>query len=320
MSDTAKSSPSPESGKKRRIDVAAVVALLIGLVFVAVGLVLAISALPAATKHGILVVGHFYPSDVGVGSSAAQNALFFLGFGIMAVGTGLILAEGFTERYTFTYFGVSVGSTLGVAGLMFAGWKTIAEPPAFRYATISFLCSNSTPPQGDLRLHVRPELTLDQAKDMDAGLLELDHQQFRTTASAIADLKSSDSASYSKIRKDARDYYLPMVPGAGNKLLLPTLLDVQNEVLAEYKAPERIMSAEDAVTAPLPRNGRDLQSNGSDYHTVMRLFVRPKAAPGGGHFSLEWEPEILEATIFLDEIGRVCPEQGNSTLNSASNN
>ena len=267
-----------------------------------VGLLLAISALPTETKRGILVIGGLFPGDVAAGQGEAQDTLFFLGFAILALGAGLILAEGFAQRYTITYLGVSLSGTLAIVGLAFIGWKTIAQPPVFRYATVRFVCPDNTPPDGDIRLRVHTESLLqDQREQMIAGLLELEQDRYDLKATEIAEL---DAVEGSKIRKrGGLDFYLPLVDGS-DTLFLPTLLDIRHEVSFEHKPPVRPGTE---VASLVAATGADLQPVG-EYQRFMRLDVTPQAIPGSRGWSLEWQPQLLEASIYVGKIEHVCPQ------------
>ena len=290
----------------------AYIALGLGIVFMVVGLLLAISALPTETKRGILVIGSLFPGDVVSGQGDAQDTLFFLGFAILALGAGLILAEGFAQRYTITYLGVSLSGTLAIVGLAFIGWKTIAQPPVFRYATVRFVCPDSTPPDGDVRVRVHTGTLLqDQREDMLAGLLELEQERYDPETTELAELGAAEG---SKIRTQGRlDFYLPL-PEGSDTLFLPTLLDIRHEVTFEHKPPIRPGSD---GSAPIAATGADLQPVGG-YQRFMRIDVTPQAIPGSRGWSLEWPPQLLEATIFVGKIEHVCPQplpQGTMEVN-----
>jgi hypothetical protein len=293
----------PEGGG-RRIDLAAVIALLIGLGFVFIGLTLAISALPTDTKRGIVFIGQWVATDAGDGGSSAQDTLFILGFLVLSVGLGLMLAVGFSERYTFTYLGVSVGGTLGIVGIIFAGWKAVAEPPVFRYATIQFRCPNNTLPDGEFRLKLHADFRgqSERAK-MEAGLLEISDEQYQSPAETLA---GPDDTANTIQKLDEYNYRIPMIPGA-NRLILPTLLEVKHEVQAEYKAPEKPVSDDEDAGVTLPLSGRDLKT-ANKYQPFMKLDVVPLAVPGSRGFSIEWSPELLEATFYLERIDEICKE------------
>ena len=223
---------------QRRRAGSAYIALGLGILFMVVGLLLAISAFPTETKRGILVIGSLFPGDVAAGQGEAQDTLFFLGFAILALGPGLILAEGFAQRYTITYLGVSLSGTLGIVGLAFIGWKTIAQPPVFRYATVRFVCPDNTPPDGDIRLrvHTRIRCCRTSGRIWWPGCSSSSTIVTTSKATEIAELEAT------KVRRSGSAGRFRLLPAAGRRErqpALPTLLDIRHEVTFEYKPPVR---------------------------------------------------------------------------------
>jgi len=72
----------------------------------------------------------------------------------------------------------------------------------------------------------------------------------------------------------------------------------------EHKPPVRPGTE---VASLVAATGADLQPVG-EYQRFMRLDVTPQAIPGSRGWSLEWQPQLLEASIYVGKIEHVCPQ------------